>query len=549
MLAIVLNWVYIILTTLCLGFGFIYLIEKLFHYRVKRLDSILAAGLILVTVFAQIFSLFYKVGLAANLVLSAVCICILLTLGRRIWADLRLLWRGCSLARKVVAFILFFFWAYCTSRGYMHYDSDLYHAQSIRWIEEFGVVKGLGNLHERFAYNSSVFALTALYSMKFLTGRSLHTLSGYFALLLSMTILDIGGCWKRKRLFWSDYARIAGIYYLTTIMEEVVAPASDYAIMCMILYIIIKWLSILEEKESEITPYALLCVAGVYALTIKLTAGLILVLLIKPAYLLLRKKRWKQIGLYLGMGLAVALPWIIRTVIISGWLLYPFPRLDLFSVDWKMDASLITVDAAQIMTWGRALYNGALVDLPLSQWFPNWFKTTLSATEKLLIIADLCSIVLICMIALWTLLKKKWQNGDKLLVLSAIACSYAFWQYSAPLMRYGYAYVLLLPALVGGWMLLAIGRDRIAFVLILLYGLYKLYITADYVYDTAPNNAYLWQQDYGTYQLRQYELGGVTFYVPVSGDRTGYEYFPAAPTEGQFELRGNDLKDGFRPKH
>ena len=46
---------------------------------------------------------------------------------------------------------LFLIWIYFTSKGIMHYDSDLYHAQSIRWIEEYGVVKGLGNLQVRFA--------------------------------------------------------------------------------------------------------------------------------------------------------------------------------------------------------------------------------------------------------------------------------------------------------------------------------------------------------------------------------------------------------------
>ena len=44
----------------------------------------------------------------------------------------------------------------------MHVDTGLYHAQAIRWIEEYGVVCGLGNLHSRFAYNSAAFALCAL---------------------------------------------------------------------------------------------------------------------------------------------------------------------------------------------------------------------------------------------------------------------------------------------------------------------------------------------------------------------------------------------------
>ena len=89
-------------------------------------------------------------------------------------------------------------------------------------IEEYGVVPGLGNLHVRFAYNSSMFALSALYSMKFVLGQSLHGISGFFALLLSISVLDIMESWKEKHFRMSDYARIAAIYYLSMICDEVV---------------------------------------------------------------------------------------------------------------------------------------------------------------------------------------------------------------------------------------------------------------------------------------------------------------------------------------
>ena len=46
--------------------------------------------------------------------------------------------------------------------------------------------------------------------------------------------------------------------------------------MCMIFYIVIKWLDELEKGKGDVVPFGLLCVAGVYALTLKLTAGLIL---------------------------------------------------------------------------------------------------------------------------------------------------------------------------------------------------------------------------------------------------------------------------------
>ncbi len=551
MLSVGLNWIYVILTTFCIGYGIAYLVEKKLHYRIWGMDSILMAGLVAVTVYAEIFSLFYKVGAVANGILLAVCAMVLFLLHRQIRRSLGDWWRETSRIKKVLLPILFLLWAYFSSRGYMAYDSDLYHAQSIRWMEEYGVVPGLGNLHERFAYNSAAFAVNALYSMKWLLGRSLHTVSGFFALLLSATALELGRTWKEKKLRLADYAIIGAVYYLVTIWDEVTAPSSDYLIMCTLFFIVIKWLLCLERDCSaageKLVPYGLLCVAGVYALTLKLTAGLILLLVIKPAVSLIRGKRWREILLYLGLGLLVCLPWMARTVVISGWLLYPFPALDLFSVDWKMPAGPIAVDAAQIKTWGRALYDARLVDLPMRQWFPGWFSTTLSGMEKLLILGDLACILLFVIYAVFSLVKKRKENLDVLLVLATVISSYAFWQYSAPILRYGYAYVLLVDLLMAGVILQKLRLQRILYALICLYGCYKLVMMGDYIRGNYLIDAYIWQQDYGSYEVVSYELGGITFYLPAMGDRAGYDYFPAAPTQPEIELRGEGLKDGFRP--
>ena len=557
MLTVLLNWCYILFTAFCLGYCISRLTERYLSCRIRGLDSVLMAGLIAATVYAQFFSIFCKVGLAANLVLAGGCGMILLLCRRTLLRDLKAWAADCGKIRLLVAAGLFLLWGYFTSRGYLHYDNDLSHAQSIRWIEEYGVVKGLGNLHERFAYNSASFALSALYSMKFLLGKSLHTLSGFFAFLLSLTAMDAAAAWRRKKLLLSDYARIAAIYYLTTIWDEVVSPASDYSIMCMIFFIVIKWLGELERqretKEENCAPYALLCVAGVYALTLKLTAGLILLLLIKPAYLLLRDRRFKEIGIYLGTGLLVAAPWMIRTVLISGWLVYPFPALDLFSFDWKMSAEVAQVDAAQIKTWARGLYDAAKVGVPFSEWFPAWFSGELTGTEKLLIGADLAGCVFTAVCAVTALVRRmvsheKQPRKDELLVLGTLCCSYLFWQFSAPMVRYGYAYILLVAALNVGYAAQRwLRRDGLLRCLILLYGIYKLGMMGLYVKDTCTADRYLWQTDYGTYELGSYEVGGITFYYPLQGDRTGYDAFPAAPVQGGFELRGDDLSDGFRP--
>ncbi len=549
MLAILCNWVYVTFVSLGLGVGFSELSNKIFGYRIKRIDSLLMAGLAIATVYAQFFSLFTGVGMVANILLVVCCILIYVFRGKNL--------KQCSFtsaekikpAHIVVVCLLVLLWAYFTSRGYMHVDSDLYHAQSIRWIEEYGVVPGLGNLHERFAYNSSFFALSALFSMKFLCGESMHTMSGFFGLVLSLTALDIVKSWRDKQFSLADLARAGLIYYLITIMDEVVSPASDYSIMCVIFFIVIKWLDLLEIKEKSIAPYGLLCVLGVYALTLKLTAGLIILLTIKPLCGLIREKKTKEIVIYIVMGLLVAIPWFARTVIISGWLLYPFPALDLFDFDWEMNAAVIEIDAAQIKTWGRALYNASLVDVPMHKWFPNWFKTTLSGTEKILIIGCLISIILFVVNTVIVLCKKQKEKLDIVLVLGTVLCSYIFWQISAPLIRYGYAYVLLVDFLMLGWMCKQLGWRRMQVILyfaLLLYGSYKIFAVGKYIYDTRYVSAYVHQADYGQYEMNTYEIEGITFYYPKTGALTGYDYFPASPTESAIELRGDGLEDGFR---
>ena len=284
MLFIMINWLYVLITTFCLGYAFSRLAGKLFGYRIKSVDGLLMAGLGAATVYAQFFSLFYRVSLLANVVLVIFSAMTVLFWHQDMKRLLTESFRGSSRAVKILIPVLFVLWAYFTSRGYMVHDTKLYHAQSIRWIEEYGIVPGQGVVNSRFSYNSSVFSLAALYSLKFVFGQSMHAMSGWFAFLLSVTTLDIIKGVKKFR--FSDFANVAAIYYLTLITDEVLAPSSDYATMCVLFFLVIKWLRLLEQpkEEQQTAPYGLLCVLGVYALTLKLTAGLILLLLIKPAY-------------------------------------------------------------------------------------------------------------------------------------------------------------------------------------------------------------------------------------------------------------------------
>lgn len=555
MLLVIFNWMYILATSFLCGYAFARLAGKAFSYRLENMTGVIFAGLVIATVYAQLASLIGGVGIAANIAFILPCAVIFAVWRKEITSVIRNKLRSRSAAYKITTAILISVWCYCTSRGYMHYDSDLYHAQSIRWIEEYGVAAGLGNIHVRFAYNSSFFALCALYSMRDIAGEPLHAVNGFIALLLSIETLEVffrKGAFSADNVRISDFARLGAVYYLTLIYRDIVSPASDYCAMCVVFYIIIRWLSYIEEGRKEAAPYALLCAACVYGITLKLTAGVILLLLAKPLYILLREKRYRETALYFLIGTLVILPWLIRTALISGYLLYPFPALDVLDADWKIPKAAALLDAAEIKAWGRGLNNAALAGLPVSAWFPNWFKTTLPMLGKLFITADILSLVVYALILITYVIKLAGGKtipdmADRLLVAAAAAASYLFWQLSAPLLRYGYAYVLLLPLLTAGLIYKEInGKNRMLWIFAILLAALKMPPLAGYIAGAAGKEFYVNQQGYGIYELDSFEVDGITFYYPKSGDRTGYEYFPSVPARIGIELRGDKIESGFK---
>ncbi|MCM1297558.1 MAG: hypothetical protein NC311_18630, partial [Muribaculaceae bacterium] len=143
-------WLYMFLTMFLVGYGILRALTRRVPYRVRHADSYLVCGLAGVTVYAQFFSLAGRVGLSANLFLCAACgliaWCGRKDLGGLLQEKRSAIRENRSGERGKVFRILFLFllFAYGSSRGIIHYDTGLYHAQSIRWLEEYGAVKGLG---------------------------------------------------------------------------------------------------------------------------------------------------------------------------------------------------------------------------------------------------------------------------------------------------------------------------------------------------------------------------------------------------------------------
>ncbi len=595
MLSVIANWLYILVTTYILGFSALKIIadlpwmyslkgNKKTTYKYRLRGSYFIAGIVVATVYAQLFSLVYKVGLVANIVLIAACIGLAYNFSEDIKENIFSILAAVTRLEFLMYLGIFLFIAYGTSHGIMHYDSDLYHAQAIRWIEEYGAVKGLANLHLRLGYNSASFALSALYSFSFL-GKSMHAVAGFLAMLLGWQCLELKNIARRRYPVLSDFVRVIAVYYLFTVFDEIVAPASDYFMTTLVLGIIIKWLDLYSEHERAFLPHALLAITAVYVTTVKLSAAPLMLLSIYPIYRLItrrKKEAVKPILVCVLMSLIIAIPYFIRNYILTGWLVYPFTGINIFNPMWKVPKGTALYDAHEITAYGKGFTDSLMYSAKLTEWFPAWFSN-LSLFNKTMLILDAVALpvfvgCLVYYIVVGVIKKqdKKTDNkknksvifnlthrkavslSDFLFVEAVCYVSLLYWLFTSPLVRYGCVYIWLpVMILIGRFAILLYNRAGFAKtvwvyrVLITALAVYIVAKCAILVREDAPRfrpEYFLVQQDYGTYEVKEKEIDGITFYEPAEGDRTGYEPFPSSPSLTGVQLIGDKIGSGFLPR-
>lgn len=553
MISVIFIFLYMFITCYILGFGAWRLMagNAFWKYRTMRtMTGCVYAGVVVAMAYAQICSLFMKIAWCAGLLLLLLCGLLLFVWRKDFQQEVGFIRQEISIGRAVTMALLFLLFAYGTSRGILHYDTGLYHAQSIRWLEEYGIVKGLGNLHTRLAYNSASFAFSALYSFAFLGGQSFHCGAGFLAWMLATVCVK--RLWKKRplRIQLSDFARICAVYYLFNIYDEMISPASDYFMVLLVFYLVIRWLEMTEEQEGcTYFGYAMMSILGAAAVTVKLSAAAVMLLTLFPAVKMIRSGAWKDIVKFLTAGLFVVLPYLIRNVLLSGWLVYPFTAIDVFDVPYKIPKGVAEYDSREIQVWGRGYTDVTHYSDRFTSWFPDWFLG-LDTTDRIFFLLALIGIMCFVGMIWYAIIRKKRELFSGLFVCATVIICFLFWLFTSPLIRYGCIFLWLTAGLNLG-MVYLVGiaprdRGRLAAAAFLLFGCYKLIFFAVENTNSFTPQYFVLQKDYEEFETIGYPVCGYTFYYPEEGDQTGYSSFPSAPQKVSSSIfMGERIEDGF----
>jgi hypothetical protein len=290
----------------------------------------------------------------------------------------------------------------------------------------------------------------------------------------------------------------------------------------------------------------------------KLSAALLVVLAVVPFVMLVKDRMWKELVSFLVIGFLSFLPYLVRNVIISGWLFYPVDSIDLFNFVWKIPVEYMKVDSAQIKVWGRCLYDIQRVDEGIRSWLPIWWESK-QHYEEMLIYSQFVGGVLLAILFVRRLLEKRFDMAVAVFYVTILA-NILMWFLTAPFIRYGLAFLLLLPLCTVGDMLDLMAEKR-SVVLIGLTALIAVnffswidnYFTDNLVFVKHNLTAgyYLSPVPFEEAEMSAYDMNGETVYIAGPYEKNSYYTCPSTCYDfmaERTELIGSMIKEGFKAK-
>ena len=453
--------------------------------------------------------------------------------------------------------------ARCAGPG-VHYDTGFYGAMAVRWFITYPLVPGLANLLGQLGLNSNVFLCVAALDQGPWRDLGFHLFVG---LLLSAIVITIAVSFFR--VFLSRNESLLNYFVLLFVVPgivwvlngEIVGTNTDLPTTVVSIAAMIALFDGLQEsvkpEGSERRIESRLLVAMMLftlAVTFKISslafAGLGWGAAILELFSLkcpFARKRQLIVAAAL-LSSALAIPWLIRGVVLSGYPLFPSSALAV-PVDWRVPNADADILAHFNRSWARIPHAG-LEETSGIRWIGPWFAGAIKNR------VDFISPSLVFLFGFMFLLRRRvftdlfWLK----LLLPSIG-GLVFWFSLAPAFRFGESAIWTTAACLGAVALQQVlpmmsrrGKQVALFGLLALGGwcsyprtLWKLYIRRVLdVHGFLP----VPQARTMPYALRS----GLTIQVPIETNQCWDTTIPCSPyfADSLQLRRGENLRWGFR---
>lgn len=463
--------------------------------------------------------------------------------------------------KMILVFIFLSLIIYTLTIPYLNtvYDIGLYHLQSLMWTEQYSVVPGLGNLHGRLSFNSNSLLFHSLFSYHPDYYPAFLPFAGLCLFVFSGWLIKTANDLKSNIHSIILYTIILVFYFI--MRRTVQTSSTDLLANIFVMYII---LNIALSKRNDMMMLVL-SVMSIFCITLKLSSAPILLTALWCVVFYFREKKIKQFWIVALLGVFIIIPWCTRFVIMSGYLVYPFPGIDIFGFDWKMPIEYVINEKNAVYTWARVQNTDyeALMAMPWYGWIPTWMHFQDKLTLALFALSFASPLLIL------SGLRVK-DKGNMIIAWFIAFCGVVFGFFSAPDIRFSIgpvlcsgliAFLLVFLLLEGKWKSLdkklkctglALSFSFILFVVLAVRQTYY-YKDADESFlslvlePQTIDYAKKWRETTCT----EREINNGIIYTSNKYDQCFDVCFPCAPPSLRYdrlEMRGDSFQDGFRMK-
>jgi hypothetical protein len=406
----------------------------------------------------EVASLVTRIGTGCIVLLSAVAIAGLPLAGVAAWRSLRRATR-----RSAIGVLLVLGWiaiaSYLVALGANEPvglgDTCSTHIQQVKWARDYGAVIGLGNLNSKLAFDQSAHLLAALLDRGVWRDRSVRVAVPFFlwlalvewAVTIARPSHDDGDV--RAKIFCG-----LTLPYLIGKTQALELPSfsGDLPMACVALALAAALLRLPSPAHTRVVSVlrrqaeACMVIASMAALliTIKLSGAMLLFL----AFAVAAASTWTSLRtrralIFVVPALLIA-GMLARRVLLSGWLLFPFPIGNLH-LPWSVPSHETIDQYTWIRSWARLPDHspGELAARGFWFWFVPWLKDFGRRPEMTIAFVGA---------ALATIrLTSGFRRRAPVTILEAaitlsIALSIAYWFIGAPDVRFGGVFIWMFAA-------------------------------------------------------------------------------------------------------
>lgn len=581
MLAILLSWAVMAYVLFSLGDIFILLYNKWCkktNENYNFLDTLLL-GMCFATLLVSATSLWLPSNHYILLAYIIICTIYWVVNRKKLKERLRSIltpWKSMSISSGILLMLSVFSLIIYTVFLSDSFDSEYYHQQNIRWNEEYPVIPGLGNLEDRFGFNSNYLLLSALFTFRFLFKDPVYLLQSLLFVNIFVWIF-VEFVRSKYRVEW--LIALAFCLIILLIDNNMLANTSTDSIpfLCIFYYIVKTTLKPDWLRKQYLLAFSL----PVILLTIKISSAIFCLVCLVLIIYLVNKKAYRPLSFLVLFSATTVILWCVRNVIITGYIVYPLPEIDLFSYDWKMPASTALLQKTYIHDF--AVYMAKVE-------FAYIFDITDPSASKIELISKLIRIVayglfvLSPFVIIYRLIKKKNINRNVYIVYFISVLCIVYIVATAPDFRFMNGYILGC-AFMSTYLILrryeikrpiAFGKYALLFITLCIATItykkkqtmieYYLYYEKESI---SKNNILLlpidhpWSSKHDP-AFTEYKMCNISVYIKDGDNLRTYDKLPATNNGGlpfnafdsfkiqsiyTIECRGDKVEDGFRTKN